>query len=155
MDEDDARVDGADLLFEFGLAVRGDLCAQHDQVDLCDIELAGDVAEVVCRQGGVAEVAQASDGVVEDTLALAEHQDASLRVVGCHGSSCFLGWLGQIAAEARYGLAAGREAPGNASFCPSGHLERVDQHDCRHAPVLPVLPGRPIGLPDGVGTFTS
>jgi len=36
----------------------GDLCAQHDQVDVCDIEPAGDAAEeVVGRLGGVADVA--------------------------------------------------------------------------------------------------
>jgi hypothetical protein len=63
------------------------LALEH-QVDLSDIEPAGDVAEEVAgRLGGVAELAQASGGVVEDPLALADQQDASLRVPACHVSS--------------------------------------------------------------------
>jgi hypothetical protein len=31
LDEDDARVDGADLFAQLSLAVRGDLSAEHDQ----------------------------------------------------------------------------------------------------------------------------
>jgi hypothetical protein len=45
LDEDDARVDGADLFFELGPAVRGDLCPQDDEVDSCHVELPDDFAK--------------------------------------------------------------------------------------------------------------
>jgi hypothetical protein len=52
---------------------------------------------VVGRLGGVAKVAQSRDGLVEDTLARADQQDASLRVAGCHVRSpggVRIQWLG-------------------------------------------------------------
>jgi hypothetical protein len=87
-DGDDVRVDRADLLGELGFALRGDLSAEHDEVDVLDVVAAGDVGEVVCCLGGVAEVAQADDRVVDDQLAAAEHENAAVCVVGRHVSSC-------------------------------------------------------------------
>jgi hypothetical protein len=68
------------------------LPAQRDQVDVGDIEPAGDIAEEVVRPlGGVAEVAQGGDGVVEDTLARADQQNAPLRVSVVMSSPVFSG----------------------------------------------------------------
>lgn len=65
--EDDARVDGADPRFDRGLAVRGDLPTEHDEVDFRDIELPGDIGEeVVASLRGVATISQGGDGAVED-----------------------------------------------------------------------------------------
>lgn len=49
LDEDDPRLDCADLFSQLTLAVRRDLSAEDDQVDLFHIEPAGDVGEVVGR----------------------------------------------------------------------------------------------------------
>src|SRR5581483_1427157 len=88
LDEDDPRVDVADLFPQLRLAVRGDLTAEHDQVERPRIEPFRDVAEVVRALCRVAEAAETGDGFVEDELAPADQQDAALG--GC-GSGLGLG----------------------------------------------------------------
>jgi hypothetical protein len=91
LDEDDVRVDRADLFFELSLAVRGDLPAEHDQVNVLHIESGADIREVIGRRGFVAEGAEAGEGVVEDELALADQQYAPLGGIAPHISSSLLG----------------------------------------------------------------
>jgi hypothetical protein len=88
LDEDALWVDRADLLPELGFVGRGDLSAEYDHVDVFDVVAAGDVSEVVCRLGGVAELMETGDRVVDDELAAAEYENAAVCVVGCHVSSC-------------------------------------------------------------------
>src|SRR5262249_32601443 len=109
LDEDDPRVDGADLFSQLRLALRGNLSAEDDQVELFDIEAAGDVGEVVGALSAVTKFAEAGDRFVEDELALAEQQHVAVGVVGSH-----VGSLTSRRANAATASAAGETSFGSS-----------------------------------------